>query len=137
MKNGGLSCSTKCNNNNFRFDKRCPCTSDKGGGATLVRLCLARVFFMRFCVSARLQLHLQQPNMRRQIAPHLLSGGQQTVDSAGATLDFLVQLHLTQQSRSLSRRLTHLSGKHFATRLKFCGFLRSFAVTPSNSMTQQ
>lgn len=78
------------------FDKvsipQCPHTSDKGGGTTLVRLCLARVFFVRCCVSARLQL--QQPNTRRQIAPHLLSGGQQTVGSAGATLDFLVQ-HLT------------------------------------------
>lgn len=81
-------------------------TSDKGGGATLVRLCLARVFFVRSCVSARLQL--QQPNTRRQIAPHFLSGGQQMVVSAGATLDFLVQhfisrnpVHLLEKSISL------------------------------------
>lgn len=108
----GLSRSTGCNNNNFRFGKRC--TSDRGGGATLVRLCLARVFLVRCCVSLRLQLHLQQPNARRQIAPHLLSGGQQTVASAGATLDFLVQ-HLI--SRNLSRKRMHLSEKkHFATR---------------------
>lgn len=102
--------STGCNNN-FRFGKRYPRTSDKGGGTTLVRLCLARVFLVRCCASARLQLHLQQPNARRQIAPHLLSGGQQTVDSAGATLDFLVQ-HLI--SRNLSRKRPHLFKKHFS-----------------------
>jgi len=68
-----MICSlARCNNNNSHF-KECSRTSDKGGGATLVRLCLARVFFVRCCVSARLQLHLQQLNARRQIAPHLRS----------------------------------------------------------------
>ena len=114
-------CLLRCNN--FYFNKKYPCTSDKGGGATLVRLCLARVFFVR--CSARLQLHLQQLNARRQSTPHLLSGGQQTVGSVGAILDFLVQ-HLS--SRNLSRKdkdprsfvRTHLWVKRFMTRLKIC-----------------
>lgn len=79
-------------------------TSVNTGGTTLVRLCLARIFFLvvRDCALARLQL--QQPIRRRQIAPNLLSGGQHAVaDSAGATLDFLVQ-------HFISRNRAHLFG---------------------------
>ena len=76
-------------------------SSDSGGGATLVRLCLARMFLVRSISAFR--LHLQLSNTRLQIAPNLLSGGQQTVASAGAILDLLEQ-HLT----SLSRLHLHL-----------------------------
>jgi len=92
-------------------------TSDKGGGATLVRLCLARVFLVRCCASWRLQL--QRANMRRQIAPNLLSGGQQALDSAGATLDLLAQ-HLA------SRRRAHLSQRRDFRKPRTEDFFRFF-----------
>lgn len=82
-------CSTRTSGN-LHFG-----SSDSGGGATLVRLCLARMLLVR-SASARLHLHLS--NSLRQIAPNLLSGGQQTTGSAGATLDLFAQ-HFISRSR--------------------------------------
>lgn len=76
-------------------------TSDRGGGATLVRLCLARMLLARSASAFR--LHLQLSNRRRQMAPNRLSGGQQTAASAGATLDLLEQ-HFISLSRLHLRR---------------------------------
>jgi hypothetical protein len=67
--------------------------------------------------------------MRRQIAPHLLSGGQQTVDSAGATLDFLVQ-HL------ISRNRPHLLKKNAAQFVISWLFLK-FSHKKLNQITQK
>lgn len=102
-------------------------TSDKGGGATLVRLCLARVFFVRCCVSARLQL--QQPNTRRQIAPHLLSGGQQTVGSVGATLDFLVQHLISCNLEHLLEKCIARCNFYFHPKIRQTGKLQNLLIT--------
>lgn len=83
-------------------------TSDRGGGATLVRLCLARMLLV--CWASDLLQHLQHEKSLPQRAPHLLSGGQQGVLSTGEIRDARRQ-HLHSRNRVDLYRLQKIQWK--------------------------